>query len=278
MLLLVDLFIVAPLSAWLANEKGRSPTIWFVVAAIAGPIALVALGLGPAQWESREAIRQSRRCPECDTRVSIAATRCPACRTELPSPPATEHEPEPVADTEPAPEVSQPPEVATIAEPGPVIVMHATRHSEQPGHSSEPSHALAVAPRRTNGLRNIATGVFAGGSAEMVVGYRYMISLTARQLQIAGPVDLSPQRVVFKAARESVEAAALRSDLVIGAETTSGQQVQLSFRGVSGGQGDHLVAILDEVRSPKIARPAKLSKTAAAVPVGPGRQARRRSG
>jgi len=100
------------------------------------------------------------------------------------------------------------------------------------------------------GAQSLASGVFAGGATEMIVGYRYLISVTARQLQISGPVDVAPQRIVFRAPRGSVEAAALNNDIVIGAEPSRGRLVQLVFRGVSGGQGDHLVAILDRSERP----------------------------
>jgi hypothetical protein len=83
-LLIVDVIIVAPITAWLANEKGRSPTLWFLVAAIGGPITLLAVGRGPARWDVEEAVRRVRRCPDCDTRISLVATRCPACWADLP--------------------------------------------------------------------------------------------------------------------------------------------------------------------------------------------------
>ena len=100
------------------------------------------------------------------------------------------------------------------------------------------------------GAQNIASGIFAGGAAQMIVGYRYMISVTARQVQISGPVDLSPHRIVFRAPRTSVEAAAARNDVVIGAEPTPGRRVQLVFTGIAGTGAQRLVSVLDRESQP----------------------------
>ena len=54
---------------------------------------------------------------------------------------------------------------------------------------------------------------------------------TARQVQISGPVDLSPHRIVFRAPRASVEAAAARNDVVIGADLVGGRLVLTGYDG-----------------------------------------------
>ena len=146
--------------------------------------------------------------------------------------------PEPVPEPEPAPPPAPEPEP-----PAAVIVTHVTRRGASSSARADEETGLADTIGR--GAQSLASGVFAGGAAEMIVGYRYLISVTARQLQISGPVDVAPQRIVFRAPRASVEAAALNNDVVIGAEPSPGRRVQLVFRGVSGGQGDHLVAVLD---------------------------------
>jgi len=244
-ILLADVLIIAPLTAWLANERGRSPSIWFVVAAIAGPVALVALGLAPARWDVEEARQRVRRCPECDTRVSVAATRCPACRAKLLPPPA----PEPILA--PVPEPEREPEPELPLELPPSIIVTQVRRRGTPSVSAAPLAEEAERPERAGrGAQSLASGVFAGGAAEMTVGYRYLISVTARQLQISGPVDVAPERIVFRAPRATVEAAALRGDIVIGAEPRGGRRVQLVFRGVAGGQGNQLVAELDRGSEP----------------------------
>ena len=266
-LLIVDVIIVAPITAWLANEKGRSPTLWFVVAAIGGPIALLAVGLGPTRWDVEEAHRRVRRCPSCEAGVSLVATRCHACGADLP-PADTEPAPVPASELEHQPQLAFEPQAEPTPAaptnldeptPEPVIVTTVGRRITAAVENPNGDGGVHPEPKRARrGARTIATGVFAGGSGDMIVGYRYMISLTEKQLQLSGPVDVAPQRVVFRAARASVEAAALDSDLVIGAETSSGNRVQLSFRGVAGGKGDDLVALLDQVphveTEPKVVR------------------------
>jgi hypothetical protein len=161
----------------------------------------------------------------------------------------TEVEPQPAHALEPGPE-PKPVRPTDLNEPPPeaLIVSNVGRRAPALVTKRSLDGGLASGPRLgRRGAAIIATGVFAGGSAEMVVGYRYLISLTEKTLQISGPVDVAPQRVVFKAPRATVEAAALDSDLVIGAETSSGDRVQLAFRSVAGGKGDDLVAVLDQV-------------------------------
>ena len=304
----IDLFLVAPLTAWLANERGRSPTVWFVISAVAGPLALLAVGLGPSRPDAEESARRVRRCPECDTRVTLIATRCPACRAKLPAPipePAPEvrqepeRRPEPESAVTPEPDVEPEPEPQPLVQPGPdgrpravrgrassppgrpeppqpVIVTRVTRRgADAPARPAGADEAEDVAPD-LRGSRNLASGVFAGGSPEMVVGYRYMISVTARQLQISGPVDVAPDKIVFRAPSASVEAAALQNDIVIGAEPNRGRRVQLVFRGVAGGQGDRLVAALDHVteRTSKRPRRAAPPAPAAVEPAKPRRGGR----
>jgi hypothetical protein len=50
--------VVAVAAGWLAEEKGRSPIIWFLVGLVSGPFAVVLVGLAP-----RGASGQYQRCP-----------------------------------------------------------------------------------------------------------------------------------------------------------------------------------------------------------------------
>jgi hypothetical protein len=145
-----------------------------------------------------------------------------------------------------------------VPEPAPsAIVTRVTRRGTEAAASASPTVETERPERAGRGAESLASGVFAGGVAEMTVGYRYLISVTARQLQISGPVDVTPQRIVFRAPRGSVEAAALHNDIVIGAEPSPGRRVQLVFRGVSGGQGDHLMEVLDRRMRPAPKRPRR---------------------
>lgn len=42
-----DVLVMAPLTAWLAGQRDRSPLAWFAVGVVAGPLALLAVGLAP---------------------------------------------------------------------------------------------------------------------------------------------------------------------------------------------------------------------------------------
>jgi hypothetical protein len=66
------------LGAWLADERGRDPLPWLALAALMGPIALLAVG-----FSERVPGRQFKRCVECQEVVQRLATTCPYCGTDL---------------------------------------------------------------------------------------------------------------------------------------------------------------------------------------------------
>jgi len=151
LIILIDVILVAPLSAWLADQKGRSPSGWFVAAAIAGPIAFLALGLAPPSWVVEEARRRSRRCERCDAPVSLQARHCPTCGTELPPAPAPEPEREPAPTPEPIPVAAAATPVVAAATPGRSVV------ARRPGRQREATTAVE-APPTTAAVRSRAAG------------------------------------------------------------------------------------------------------------------------
>jgi hypothetical protein len=235
-LLAIDILFVGPLAAWVADQKGRSPTAWFVLAAITGPIALFAVGVAPPRWVVEDARRRVRRCPACETLNAPAASRCLACQADLTG------RADEAADV---PDVAQIPSVAEM-EPTQIESRIASRAIEPPAVEDEDPVAIG----ESRGVSNLATAVFAGGSAAMTVGYRYLISVSARTLRISGPVDVAPQRIVFRAPRATIESAAAQDDLVIGAEPKPGRKVQLLFRGIAGMTAEDLMARLDGEHMP----------------------------
>jgi hypothetical protein len=272
-LILIDVVLVAPLTAWLADQKGRSPSAWFVTAAIAGPISLLAVGLAPTRWQVEDARRRSRRCPRCDTATSRQAVVCASCGAELPV--HTEPEPEPAAAPKPAPAVAPRPEpeaapaAASAVEASPTALA-----ADEP--EEEPAPPAAVEPdivdedeakvedlSRRRGVENVATGVFAGGISELGAGYRYLISISARMLYVSGPVDVAPHHVVFRAPRTTVDASMFGGDLVVVAEWPVGRKRQLVFRGIAGTSADQIVSVLSRDSLPVAKRRTRTSRATA---------------
>ena len=283
LLLLIDLIIVAPLTGWLANQKGRSPSGWFVAAIIGGPLAMLAVGLAPSRWAVEEDRRLDRRCPRCDNRVSATTRHCPACDTELAQMPGAV----PVSTPHPAPDqaptarpnlAAAPAQARGIAEE--TVAPRVTAPSRRPAQTRsappataeanvpEPVAAQTADPRRESppppvveeehgghdlsqrrGVANIASGVFAGGVSELGAGYRYLISTSPTMLYISGPIDVAPTRIVFQSPRSTVDASHFEGDLVIVAESPLGRKRQLVFRGIAGADAakvEELLARPDE--------------------------------
>jgi MFS family permease len=72
--------LVAVAVGWLADQKGRSPVIWFLVGLLWGPFAVLLVGLAP-----RGASGQYHRCSECREPIRREAQVCPFCRTAIPT-------------------------------------------------------------------------------------------------------------------------------------------------------------------------------------------------
>ena len=72
--------LVAVAAGWLADEKGRSPAIWFLVGLLSGPFAVFLVGFAP-----RGASGQYQRCRECREPIRREAAVCPFCRATMPT-------------------------------------------------------------------------------------------------------------------------------------------------------------------------------------------------
>lgn len=78
--LLIISYVMAIIAALLAGRKNRNKTIWFAAGAWTSLIAVIIVLILPKLHD--------RLCPYCQEGVSVQATICPHCRSELP-PPAT---------------------------------------------------------------------------------------------------------------------------------------------------------------------------------------------
>jgi hypothetical protein len=72
--------VVAVAAGWLAEEKGRSAIIWFLVGLVSGPFAVLLVGLAP-----RGASGDYRRCRDCREPIRREAVVCPFCRATMPT-------------------------------------------------------------------------------------------------------------------------------------------------------------------------------------------------
>jgi len=77
MLLIVDLLVFAPIGAWLAQQRGRTPAFGALVGAVFGILGIIVLGLAPPPKGL------TRTCPRCAEDVKYAAVVCRYCGTAL---------------------------------------------------------------------------------------------------------------------------------------------------------------------------------------------------
>jgi hypothetical protein len=68
------------LCAWLAGQKGRNGTAWFILGFFFALIALIVLGFSP----SADATGDTTTCPRCAETIKAAAVVCRFCGYEFP--------------------------------------------------------------------------------------------------------------------------------------------------------------------------------------------------
>ena len=71
----------AALTAFVANARGRSTGIWFLLGVVLGPLALVAVLVMPRPGEAAapEAEADGSACPVCRVLVERSLKTCPTC-------------------------------------------------------------------------------------------------------------------------------------------------------------------------------------------------------
>ncbi|MGH2477591.1 MAG: hypothetical protein ACRDIL_20245, partial [Candidatus Limnocylindrales bacterium] len=105
----------------------------------------------------------------------------------------------------------------------------------------------------------LATAVYFGGTAGLVVGSRYVLVRHLETLQLLGPVDLDPSIVALERPLAGLTATAIGERLVIteGEDDRVGLAVALgAFAGASGPQLEIELAAPDEGHGTRADRPA----------------------
>jgi hypothetical protein len=96
-------------------------------------------------------------------------------------------------------------------------------------------------------IRIVASAIFVGGTAPLLPGARYSIGAHEGQMQILGPVDVHPGRVVLSRSLRDIEISGINGRVVIGEKDSGGgSRLGLVFTGLVGCSVDDLERILVE--------------------------------
>lgn len=261
LLIVVSATIFGPLTGWFAGRRDRHPVVWLLFGALLGPIALVLVATAPPG-----------RCPLCDSQVFGWPRSCAVCggpfREVGPAWSGRIQEPEAPGVAAPADGTPgrtfgsadpAPTERSTAPIPLPVGRAARTRRVER-GPDAEPRPAFSTergGERLTHGSDHaaidpgevLATAVYFGGTARLVVGSRYVIVRHDAVLRLLGPVDRDPSAVALERPLANLTATAIGERLVI----TEGPEERVSlalalgaFAGASGPQLEVALAVRDD--------------------------------
>ncbi len=255
----VSAAIFGPLAGWFAERRDRHPVVWLFFGALLGPIAVGILAAAPPG-----------RCPLCDTPVQGWRTLCAVCGGPLSvgsrsgsvlRRATADFDSAVQSTTRPIPVATQgvpPPAITPTL--GAAAIVRARGRREVPvdlppgalggGPSAASDHAVDVG-------EVLATGVYFGGTARLVVGSRYVIVRHQTMLRLLGPVDRDPSEIALERPLANLTATAIGERLVI--TEYIGGRVGLAlaigvFAGASGAQLEVALSSADE--RPSDRRPA----------------------
>lgn len=245
--------IFGPLTGWIAGRRDRNPIVWLVFGALLGPIALLILAVAPPG-----------RCPRCDAPVQGWQARCPVCggplsshaRAESATPrPATasaaiDATRETIARLWPA--RRDPP-----APPTPLPVGRLARPSRTPRSDLRSGAASAHAPaghHSVDAAEVLATAVYFGGTARLVVGSRYLIVRHGAVLRMLGPVDQDPSKVALERPLAGLTATAIGERLIITEGPAERFSLTLAIGAFGGASGPQLEIALSAPGEPSSGR------------------------
>ena len=237
-LLIVSAAVFGPLAGWYATRRSRQPLTWLVLGSLLGPIALLLLALAPPG-----------RCLACDTAVRGWPSRCGTCGLEFgrrgstDATPAEAIEPpsaELMTPLEPR-SVDRAPPRPRLVRPDPPVTL-ADRLATTPPVSRFPATAPdSSAPIEPPEI--LATGVYFGGTARLVLGSRYAIVRHGAILRLMGPLDSDPSVVAVECSLERVTATVIQDRLVV-SDSEGGLSFAIgSLAGASGRQLEDALAV-----------------------------------
>lgn len=213
--------VFGPLVARQAWTVDRSVVLWAAFGAVLGPVALALLNAAPPG-----------RCRRCDTRVRGWDYACRYCgedvRGVIPTPVIASR-----ADTVTTPPASPSASRATIRHSPPDRPVTAVAPRVTPSPARAPTGPPARRRRRAAPeVRTVGYGLFLTGSASLLPGFRYAIGVTEARLQVMGPLEQDPQRVVIDRDLGPFEATAAEGRLMLTEGPAGRPRMFLVFDGV----------------------------------------------
>ncbi len=235
--------VFGPLCSWLALRRARSWAVWFIFGTILGPIAAALLLMAPPG-----------RCPSCGTPTRGWPHVCEGCglmfggvvpmlatdpeaangltlATEGPDPGAAMRPTKPASrrSSTKGGGASSPIAVG----PGPDADSPETRPATRLGRrASAVPRETAPAGSSAQTLAILGSGVFVGGSDVLQIGSRYFIARVGSDLQVLGPIHISPSAIAMKVKLNDAETTVVSDRVLItGRGRNAGRT--LAFAGVS---------------------------------------------
>ena len=277
--LVISAIIFAPFASYLAGRRARSAVVWFVLGGLIGPVAIALLLLAPPGRCPDCGTRVQgwpRRCASCGLALNGAVVRgatepatallsaeapAPAARPVV-APPVSLATVAPFAITNPRadPTRIRAPAPTPLAPLGHAVDGTPDR-SWEVVVSAPPAAPRADRPAsRRRGRRRaesvgpsahlLGSAIYLGGSAStatrvalLQVGDRYGLARDGDELQVLGPVNVDPERIVARVPLVGAEIELAADRLIVHGGTRS-RRTALAFSGLAVSSGIDLPAIL----------------------------------
>ena len=191
---------------------------WLAYGAVIGPVALAILAAAPPG-----------RCTVCSTPVEGWGRRCLRCGAD-------------VTGAVPSSKIATRLAAmhARLTEPG---SSGGSTASSQPDAASPADVPAAPPTGDPNESRILATAVYAGGSAPLETGERYILSAHDESLQIRGPVEKSPDTVVFSRPLIELDVTGIDGRFIVTSAPGHGRTTMV-FTSLTGRRPEQLEALL----------------------------------
>lgn len=252
----------------LAGERNRYQPVWFALAAILGPAALMLLQAAPP-GRCRSCLTPTRgwitRCAWCNEDVRLvpfrtqqlltkirateantraARGRLPAVMSWLAGLPTRVQVHRQASDASPTPNAARPsgfgrPSTPALAGNEPTFRIFALGQ----GHDPLPTRDQTVGSGRVEGP--LATATFMAGSHRLEPGRHYSFWFTQARLQLRGPVEVDPTRLALQLDLRTVEATYIAGRLLIYNPRVRSAQI-LAFLSIAGTTPNELVGAILE--------------------------------